>query len=98
VFRRYENGLAAGDTIARHDEPLPGEPLLECVMQGGRRLPAGRVDTASARAHAAAQLARLPAALRSLEPAEPYPVAISPALQAARQALVAAHSQKDRPV
>lgn len=97
VFRRYVDGVAAGDTIARHDEPLPGEALLNCVMQDGRRLPAGRVDTAGARAHAAAELARLPAALRTLEPAEPYPVTISPGLQAAQQALVAAHPKKGRP-
>jgi nicotinate phosphoribosyltransferase len=92
VFRRYENGLAAGDTIARHDESLPGEPLLECVMQGGRRLPAGRIGLDQARAHAAAQVARLPAALRDLQAtAEPYPVAISDALQAAQVRLIAAH-------
>jgi nicotinate phosphoribosyltransferase len=91
VFRRYDNGVAVGDTIARHDEILPGEPLLACVMQDGRCLPAGRVDTAAARAHAAAQLARLPAALRALETAKPYPVDISPALGAARQALIDAH-------
>ena len=97
VFRRHVDGVAAGDTIARHDEPLPGEPLLNCVMQHGRRLPAGRVDTAGARAHAATQLARLPAALRALEPAEPYPVTISPGLQAARQALVAAHPKLETP-
>jgi nicotinate phosphoribosyltransferase len=92
VFRRYENGLAAGDTIARHDEPLPGEPLLQCVMCGGRRLPAGQVGLAQARANAAAQVARLPAALRDLQPAtEPYPVAVSAELQAAQARLIAAH-------
>lgn len=92
VFRRYENGLAAGDTIARHDESLPGEPLLECVMRGGQRLAGGRVGLAEARANAAAQVARLPAALRDLQPAaEPYPVAISAELQAAQARLIAAH-------
>jgi nicotinate phosphoribosyltransferase len=96
VFRRYVEGLAVGDTIARHDERLPGEPLLECVMRDGRRLPAGRVDTAGARAHAAARLERLPAALRALGPAAPYPVDISPALQAAQQALKDAHGPAQR--
>lgn len=91
VFRRFENGLATGDTIARHDERLPGEPLLDCVMRNGHRLPAGQVDTAGARAHTAAQLARLPAALRALELAEPYPVDISPALRTAQRALIDAH-------
>ncbi len=92
VFRRYENGVAAGDTIARHDENLSGEPLLECVMQGGQRLAAGRVGLREARANAAAQVARLPAALRDLQPAaEPYPVAISAELQAAQARLIAAH-------
>jgi nicotinate phosphoribosyltransferase len=93
VFRRYENGLAAGDTIARHDESLPGEPLLVRVMQDGCRLPAGRVDTAGGRANAAAQLARLPAALRELTPTARYPVDISPALRAAQQVLIDAHTR-----
>jgi nicotinate phosphoribosyltransferase len=96
VFRRHVDGLAVGDTIARHDERLPGEPLLECVMRDGRRLPAGRVDTAGARAHAAEQLECLPAALRALEPAAPYPVDISLALQAAQQALKDAHGRAPR--
>lgn len=96
VFRRYENGLAAGDTIGRHDEALPGEPLLARVMQDGCRLPTGRVDTAGARANAAAQLARLPAALRELTPTAPYPVDISPALRAAQQALIDAHTPARR--
>lgn len=92
IVRRFEGGVAVGDTIARCEERLPGEPLLDCVMQGGQRLGAGRIGLAEARAHAAAQVARLPRALRDLHPAaEPYPVVISPLLQATQARLVAAH-------
>jgi nicotinate phosphoribosyltransferase len=65
----------AGDVV--------GRPLLEPVMRAGRRLAAGRVPLEEARRHAAASLARLPAACRALEPAEPaYPVTTSVRLQA----------------
>ena len=42
VFRRRDAaGLASGDVIARADERLEGEPLLEQVMREGGRLDAG---------------------------------------------------------
>ena len=80
VFRTIEHGTFASDTIARADETLPGEPLLELVMKNGRRLPAGQRGLASARTHARTQIAALPAALRSLDPATPYPVHVSPSV------------------
>ena len=50
-------------------------------MAGGRRLPAGACDLAASRELARREIARLPAATRSLEPTlDPYPVEISPAL------------------
>jgi nicotinate phosphoribosyltransferase len=69
----------AGDVVALEDEGLDGEPLLRPVMRGGRRLAAPE-PLASARAWAAAELARLPDALRRLEGSPPYPVRISAAL------------------
>ncbi len=82
VFRFYERGLMKGDVIGRHDEDLPSQPLLEPVMQGGKRLPAGRVSLEAARSHCQAQLALLAEPLRALEPAdEAYPVTFSDTLE-----------------
>src|SRR5690606_461705 len=78
VFRMEADGRAVGDVIACRDEALPGRPLLVQVMESGRRLPAGRAPLADARARAAEELARLPDAIRALEPADPpYPVRVS---------------------
>jgi nicotinate phosphoribosyltransferase len=77
VFRRIEAGNAAGDVIARAEEMLPGRPLLQPVMQGGRRL-RPRPSLAQGRAEAATAIDLLPPSLRGLSPARPpYPVAIS---------------------
>lgn len=82
VFRGISSGSAAGDVIARHDETLPGTPLLEPVMRGGERLHPPE-PVATIRARCLHEIARLPAPLRAPAPADPpYPVTISPALQA----------------
>lgn len=80
VFRRCDAGrMMLADCVGTHDETLPGEPLLACVMHDGART--GPPETLEAiRKRAADQLGQLPAALRALEPATPYPVAVSPAL------------------
>ena len=77
VFRQYdEEGLCAGDTVTLEGETAPGAPLLQRVMSEGRRTrPAP--TTAMVRDHAADELARLPRALRSLEPSGGYPVEIA---------------------
>ena len=87
VYRHYgADGVFARDVVTLEADVQPGEPLLRPVMQGGRRLLFPPL--AEARAHAAAQLARLPAPLRSLQPApQPYPVEISPALRALADAV-----------
>lgn len=83
VFRLERGGEAVRDVIARHDEELPGRPLLEPVMRGGRRLVAGRRSLEEARRYAREQIAALPPRLRALEPARPpYRVDVSDALQA----------------
>ncbi len=82
VFRVCEEGRMRHDVIGRHDERLPGEPLIEQVMAGGKRLRAGRVSLEEARRHAQSQTALLPERLRSLDRApEPYPVTLSEALK-----------------
>ncbi|MBN8441357.1 MAG: nicotinate phosphoribosyltransferase [Thauera sp.] len=80
-------GRLAHDVVALADEPPPHAgalPLLQPVMRGGKRL-APPEPLADLRAHAAAELARLPDALRTFDPAppaEPYPVRISVRLRA----------------
>ncbi len=82
VFRREEAGRFAGDTIGRADEDVAGTPLLQPVMRGGQRLPAGRVALDDIRAYCKEQLARLPDRVQALTPADPpYPVEVSAALR-----------------
>ncbi len=77
VFRRAEAGAAfAGDRLTTNDDEQPGQPLLSPVMRAGRRL-APSPPLGAVRDHAAAQLARLPAPLRGLEEAPPYPVEVA---------------------
>jgi nicotinate phosphoribosyltransferase len=88
VYRRYnEHGrYLQGDTVTRETEALPGEPLLQAVMQDGQRLQPAE-PLARVRERAARQLAQLPAYLRELGTTSAYPVTISPALEAlAREA------------
>ena len=78
IFRVSENGNDMRDVVAKANEHLPGRPLLEAVMRNGKRLPAGRVDLESARAHASQQIADLPDHIRVITPAEPpYLVEVS---------------------
>jgi nicotinate phosphoribosyltransferase len=82
VFRTVEGGRMVRDVIGRHDEDLPGRPLLEPVMRGGGHLAAGRIGLEEAREHARHEWERLPDALRRLDRAEPpYPVETSAALR-----------------
>jgi nicotinate phosphoribosyltransferase len=86
VFREEQNGVAVRDVIAHAGEVLPGRPLLETVMRGGRRLDAGRFTLDAARTHAAASLRALPAAVRGTAPAQPaYTVVVSERLHALQQ-------------
>ncbi|MFD2406658.1 hypothetical protein ACFSVK_14515 [Azorhizophilus paspali] len=57
-----------------------GQALIRPVMCDGRRL-APSPSLQEVRAYALRQLDTLPAALRALEPAPPYPVAVSEALR-----------------
>jgi nicotinate phosphoribosyltransferase len=70
LFRRYApDGTIARDVLALKDEAIEGEPLLRPVMRAGRRLPEPALERS--RELAREQLARLPAALRELDCAEP---------------------------
>ena len=80
VFRRVgADGRLCGDVLTVEGDEHLGEPLLQPVMRHGRRLAAAR-PLAESRALAQAEMARLPDHLRDLAAADPYPVAIAPAL------------------
>ncbi|MDH4190410.1 MAG: nicotinate phosphoribosyltransferase, partial [Betaproteobacteria bacterium] len=76
------NGRLERDIVTLEGDPQPGTPLLRPTMRSGRRI-APREELSMSRARAAAELARLPAPLRTLDAApEAYRVDISPALRA----------------
>ncbi|MEZ0228990.1 MAG: nicotinate phosphoribosyltransferase [Planctomycetota bacterium] len=82
VYRRIEGGRFAGDTLAlAREAALPGTPLLERVVAGGKRArPAPSLD--AVRTYCAEQLAKLPEDVRALSKPASYPVARSAALEA----------------
>ncbi|OHC70201.1 MAG: nicotinate phosphoribosyltransferase [Rhodocyclales bacterium GWA2_65_20] len=77
VYRSVDTaGHFAADLLTTADDAKPGEQLLQPAMRAGRRL-APSPPLAAVRAYAAAQLARLPPALRTLDPAPAYPVTVA---------------------
>jgi nicotinate phosphoribosyltransferase len=81
VYRRYEHGRFAGDTICRLHEKARGEPLLVPVMRGGERLAHVDLSLEAARRRAREQIAELPPALRALDHgAAGYAIDLSSAL------------------
>ena len=81
VYRHYgHDAVMAGDVLTVEGDSQGGEVLITPVMRAGRRI-APLPGLEEARAHAAAELRRLPAALRSLDPAPAYPVEVSAALR-----------------
>jgi nicotinate phosphoribosyltransferase len=85
VFRRFDaEGQIEGDTVTLEGEREPGTALLTPVLRAGRSVaPQPSLDAIRALAHS--QLEALPAPLKCLEPAAPYPVTIAPALHALAQ-------------
>lgn len=69
------------DVLARSGECTRGKALLRPVLLGGK-LVEPLPDLNTARARAAESLGKLPESLRSLDPAEPWPVRYSPDLEA----------------
>ncbi len=82
VYRQTgPDGQFREDMIARATETMPGEALLIPVLRAGQLVgPLPRI--AEVRARCAAQREWLPPRLLSLEKADPYPVRVSPALEA----------------
>jgi nicotinate phosphoribosyltransferase len=97
VFRIEHNGEAVRDVIARAGERAAGRPLLECVMRDGKRLDSARRTLQESRDHARAEIDRLPAALRAIEPPHrAYPIEVSPALAQYQRELQLAIGQRQR--
>jgi len=81
VWRRYApDGTMVGDTLSTENDSQPGEPQIKLVMQNGRRV-APSPSLAEIRARATRDLARLPDALRRLEPGATYEVKVADALK-----------------
>jgi nicotinate phosphoribosyltransferase len=81
VWRCYGgDGRMAGDIISIEGDDQPGETLIHEVMRAGKRLGA-RLSLDDIRAHAATQLERLPAPLRTLTPGATYEVEVGRALK-----------------
>jgi nicotinate phosphoribosyltransferase len=70
----------AGDILSLANDDQVGEPLIELVMQGGKRLKP-TPTLGEIRARAARDLECLPEPLRRLEPGAAYPVEVSEALR-----------------
>ena len=80
VFRQVEKEQIVGDVIGRFDEQLPGEALLEPIVQHGK--PVVCVDLNESRRRLDRELKRLAEPFHRLKPAaSPYPVRISNRLQ-----------------
>lgn len=81
VFRTIREGTMISDLIAPFDASVPAGsvPVLSKVMEGGKRTqPSPSISQIKARFQAT--LDRLPAPLRSLDAADPYPVRVDPSL------------------
>ena len=96
LFRVEESGRAVRDVIAGSDEELDGRPLLQTVMESGRRVGAGRASLDDARALARQEMARLPDRILALETASPpYVVDVSDALKARQRRLTRTVARKE---
>lgn len=80
VFRRRDaSGGFASDLVARADETVPGEPLLEPILRGGELItPLPLLETIRQRCRE--QLGALPDRLRGLDAEPSYPISYSVAL------------------
>jgi nicotinate phosphoribosyltransferase len=82
VFRRFDaSGAMTGDTLALAGDEAGGVPLLEPVLRSGVRV-GPQPSLEALRQRARTQIAALPARLRALAPAPPYPVEIAESLRA----------------
>ncbi len=86
VWRQYNRGRMAGDIISTETDKQAGQPLIEKVMQGGRRIRPSPA-LAEIRDRAARNLEQLPESLRRLEANASYSVKVADALIALAEAV-----------
>jgi len=86
VWRQYSRGRMAGDVISTETDKQSGQPLIEKVMQGGRRIRPSPALT-EIRDRAARNLEQLPESLRRLEANASYSVKVADALIALTEAV-----------
>ena len=79
IFRRIKDGVMVGDVITLVDDEQEGLPLMEKVLEKGRRLSPGPALSSIA-LYTKGQLESLPKNLRRLETDPTYGVRISPAV------------------
>jgi nicotinate phosphoribosyltransferase len=79
VWRRFQDGTMIGDTLTLEGDLQEGIPLVEKVMEQGKRL-LPPSDLTSLAAYTKSQLQSLPENLCRLAVAPSYPVEIAPAL------------------
>lgn len=78
VYReRHSNGEFKGDHLTLRDESAPGNPLLTPIVDDGVFIPEALGSPDQVRDASRDAVARLPAALRGLDSAPAYPLAIS---------------------
>jgi nicotinate phosphoribosyltransferase len=96
VYRSYNrNGRMEGDVLTVEDDRQEGKPLIQKVMQSGKRLrPA--IPLAEIRERALAELAALPESLRTIDAAQSYPVAVAPRLRELAREVDERQSSLDR--
>jgi nicotinate phosphoribosyltransferase len=81
IWRIFDaEGRMRGDILSIENDGQAGDPLMQLVMRGGRRV-VPSPSLAAIRERAANNLACLPEPLRRLEPGASYPVQIGQALQ-----------------
>ena len=82
AWRIVEGGCAVGDVLGLYDDRAPegGQPLLQAVMRGGKRL-VPPAPLSKLRERCLARVAELPADVRGLAEVSRYPVTITPALE-----------------
>ena len=82
IYRHYDKrGFMDGDVLGLMTEDVPGEALLQRVMEAGRRVPETGGNLDDARRCCLDQLAGLPGAVRELQAPATYPVTLSPGLE-----------------
>jgi nicotinate phosphoribosyltransferase len=97
VWRHYgPDGRIVRDVLSVEGDAQAGEPLIEPVMRGGRRL-SPRPALAELRARAARSLQRLPEPLRRLQPGASCPVVVAEALERLAEAVDRRLAEHERP-